>query len=46
MTSLEELFCSFDDFWQVFEPAWKSQLLGSALKVCNTGLAIRKTSGD
>jgi hypothetical protein len=28
MLSLEELFCSVDDFCQVFEPQWERQLLG------------------
>ncbi|AFY38372.1 transposase IS4 family protein [[Leptolyngbya] sp. PCC 7376] len=29
MTSLEPLFCSIDDFCQVFEPQWQQQLLAS-----------------
>nr|WP_315861560.1 transposase [[Leptolyngbya] sp. PCC 7376] len=29
MTSLEPLFCSIDDFCQVFEPQWQQQLLVS-----------------
>jgi hypothetical protein len=33
MTSLEELFCSVDDFCQVFEPAWERQLLGNGLQL-------------
>ena len=32
MISLEDLFCSVDDFCQSFEPQWKQQLLGSGLK--------------
>ncbi len=32
MTSLEELFCSVDDFCQVFEPVWELQLLGNSLQ--------------
>jgi transposase len=31
MSSLEELFCSVDDFCQQFEPRWQQQLLGSGL---------------
>ena len=31
MLSLEELFCSVDDFCQVFEPQWQSRLLSSNL---------------
>ena len=27
MCSLEELFCSVDDFWQTFEPQWHAQQL-------------------
>lgn len=33
MLSLEELFCSVDDFSQAFEPAWESQLLGNGLQL-------------
>jgi hypothetical protein len=33
MLSLEELFCSVDDFCQVFEPKWESQLLNHNLRV-------------
>ena len=33
MVSLEELFCSVDDFCQAFEPQWKQQLLGAELKL-------------
>ena len=25
MTSLTELFCRVDDFWQAFEPLWREQ---------------------
>jgi len=32
MFSLEELFCSVDDFCQVFEVQWERQLLGSGLQ--------------
>lgn len=32
MISLEDLFCSVDDFCQSFEPQWKQQLLGFGLK--------------
>jgi transposase len=32
MLSLEELFCSVDDFCQRFEPQWKRQLLGNGLQ--------------
>lgn len=32
MISLEELFCSVDDFCQGFEPQWKQQLLGFGLQ--------------
>ena len=32
MISLEELFCSVDDFCQVFEPLWHKQLIGNGLK--------------
>ncbi len=35
MFSLEELFCSVDDFCQVFEPQWKRQLLNHDLQVRN-----------
>jgi hypothetical protein len=33
MFSLEELFCSVDDFCQVFEPQWQRQLLSHDLQV-------------
>lgn len=32
MLSLEELFCSVDDFCQRFEPQWERQLLGNGLQ--------------
>lgn len=32
MLSLEELFCSVDDFCQGFEPQWERQLLGNGLQ--------------
>lgn len=32
MLSLEELFCSVDDFCQIFEPKWEHQLLGHNLQ--------------
>lgn len=32
MLSLEELFCSVDDFCQIFEPLWENQLLGHNLQ--------------
>jgi hypothetical protein len=35
MLSLEELFCSVDDFCQTFEVQWKQQLLGFGLKLRN-----------
>jgi hypothetical protein len=35
MFSLEELFCSVDDFCQVFEPQWQRQLLSHDLQVRN-----------
>ena len=33
MFSLEDLFCSVDDFCESFEPRWKQQLLGSGLQL-------------
>jgi len=33
MFSLEDLFCSVDDFCQGFESHWKQQLLGYGLKL-------------
>ena len=35
MLSLEEMFCSVDDFCRTFEPEWKQQLLGAGLKFRN-----------
>ncbi|MBD1821130.1 IS982 family transposase [Cyanobacteria bacterium FACHB-DQ100] len=35
MLSLEELFCSVDDFCNTFEPHWKQQLLGCGLQLRN-----------
>jgi hypothetical protein len=35
MLSLEDLFCSVDDFCQTFEPQWKKQLLGFGLQIRN-----------
>ncbi len=35
MLSLEELFCSVDDFCQSFEAQWKQQLLGCGLQLRN-----------
>jgi hypothetical protein len=35
MFSLEELFCSVDDFCQGFEGQWKQQLLGSGIQLRN-----------
>lgn len=32
MLSLEELFCSVDDFCKVFEPLWQCQLLNDGHK--------------
>lgn len=32
MFSLEELFCSVDDFCPAFEPQWERQLLGNGLQ--------------
>jgi hypothetical protein len=33
MPTVEELFCSVDDFCQVFEDQWQSQLIGHDLQV-------------
>jgi hypothetical protein len=33
MLSLEELFCSVDDFCQNFEPQWERQMLGQRLQL-------------
>jgi transposase len=41
MYSLEELFCSVDDFCQSFEPQWKQQLLGTHLKLRNRQRSLR-----
>jgi hypothetical protein len=35
MFSLEDLFCSVDDFCQHFEGQWKQQCLGSGLQIRN-----------
>jgi hypothetical protein len=35
MFSLEDLFCSVDDFCKRFEPRWKQQLLSSGLQTRN-----------
>jgi hypothetical protein len=35
MFSLEELFCSIDDFCQKFEPQWYKQLLTEGIKTRN-----------
>jgi hypothetical protein len=40
MLSLEELFCSVDDFCKTFEPQWKQQLLGSGLKLRNRARSL------
>jgi hypothetical protein len=40
MFSLEELFCSVDDFCRGFEPQWKQQLLGSELQLRNRQLRL------
>jgi transposase len=32
MNSLEELFCHIDDFCQLFEPQWRSRLLGEGVQ--------------
>jgi hypothetical protein len=41
MLSLEELFCSVDDFCQGFEPQWKQQLLGFGLHIRNRPHSLR-----
>ena len=41
MFSLEELFCSVDDFCRTFEPHWKQQLLGFGLKKSNRPRSLR-----
>jgi hypothetical protein len=42
MPSVEELFCSVDDFCQVFEQRWQSQLLSHDLQVrkCKRSLCL------
>jgi hypothetical protein len=40
MSSLEELFCSVDDFCQSFEGQWKQQLLGSGLRRRNRSCSL------
>ncbi|MBW4474667.1 MAG: IS982 family transposase [Stenomitos rutilans HA7619-LM2] len=40
MLSLEELFCSVDDFCQSFEPQWKQQLLGCGLTLRNRSRSL------
>lgn len=35
MSSLEELFCTVDDFCQTFEPLWRQQLLNHELHTGN-----------
>lgn len=40
MLSLEELFCSVDDFCQTFELQWKRQLLGSGLHLRNRRISL------
>jgi hypothetical protein len=40
VTSLEELFCSVDDFCQVFEPVWERQLLGNSLQLRKRTLSL------
>ncbi|CAA9559159.1 hypothetical protein AVDCRST_MAG81-739 [uncultured Synechococcales cyanobacterium] len=32
MSSLEELFCHIDDFYQAFEPCWQQHLLGQGYR--------------
>jgi hypothetical protein len=41
MPSLEELFCSVDDFCQIFEPQWQKQLLGHSLQLRNRKRSLR-----
>jgi hypothetical protein len=41
MPSLEELFCSVDDFCQIFEPQWQKQLLGHNLQLRNRQRSLR-----
>jgi transposase len=40
MLSLEDLFCSIDDFCCTFEPQWKQQLLGCGLKRRNRACSL------
>jgi transposase len=40
MLSLEELFCSVDDFCKTFEAQWKQQLLSSGLKLRNRARSL------
>ena len=41
MPSLEELFCSVDDFCQIFEPQWQRQCLGHNLQVRTRERSLR-----
>lgn len=41
MPSLEELFCSVDDFCQIFEPQWQKQYLGHSLQVRKRERSLR-----
>lgn len=41
MLSLEELFCSVDDFCQTFEPQWEQQRLGCGLQRRNRQRSLR-----
>ena len=40
MLSLEDLFCSVDDFCQQFEPLWQKQLLGNSLSHRNRSRSL------
>ncbi|PHM05880.1 IS982 family transposase [Nostoc sp. 'Peltigera malacea cyanobiont' DB3992] len=40
MSTLEELFCSVDDFCQTFEPQWERQLLGNGLQKRKRGRSL------
>jgi hypothetical protein len=42
MLSLEQLFCSVDDFCQGFEAQWQQQLLGCGLKLRNRPRSLTK----
>ena len=33
-TSLLELYCEVDDFWQAFEPVWEAHLIGEEVRKC------------